>query len=379
MKRVIKGISITVLALFLSICLFAQKTATEWYTKATGLFEDKKYLEAAVAYDKTTELDPKNEKAFYKAGWCYNDLDKYENAIDRLNKAVALNKNNHEAWQELGYAYKKTKKNDLALSCLNKAIEIKPTYAMAYKQLGDVYQNMKRNAEAITAYKQCYENNNNNSDACYNLGYIYNGREEYNNALEWLNKANKIKESVDVYNEIGFAYYKLKKNDEAINAYKSALKINEKNGTAYKGIGDVYRRNYSPAKTEEAMESYLKAIENNPKSAGSHFGLGWCYNEKQNYEDAITMLRKSLDLDKTLVAAYTELGYAYYMTGKYEDGLATLKQGIQLDSKNTLCRYYSGLIYIKQKDIANATIMYNELKPLDEKLAEKLNVKIKAL
>lgn len=379
MKSVCKNISITILSLVVAAVSFAQTTSTEWYNKATKLFDDEQYKEAAVAFDKASQLDPKKEDAFYKAGWCYNDLGRYDNAIDRLNKTVALNKNNHLAWQELGYAYKKTSKNELALSCLKKAVEIKPTYALAYKQMGDVYQNLDKDDDAIAAYKKCYLNDEENDDACYNLGYIYNGKAEYTTALEWLNKANKIKEGVDVFNEIGFANYKLKNNDEAINAYQSALKINSKNGTSYKGIGDVYRLNYSPAKITEAIESYVNAIEYNPKSSGSHYGLGWCYNEKSRYEEAIPMLVKAIELDKTFGAAYTELGYAYYMTAKYAEGLAALKAGLVQNSKSTLCRYYSGLIYVKQKDIANATIMYNELKPLDAKLAEKLLAKINAM
>lgn len=358
---------------------FAQITSKQWFDKAEQLYKDKNYQEAAVAYDKASAIDPKNETAFYMAGWCYNDLDKFANAIDRLKKAVALKKDDHLAWQELGYAYKKTSKNEDALTCLNKAITIKPTYALAYKQLGDVYQNLDRDAEAITAYKKCYENNNKNDDACYKLGYLYNGLGEYDNALEWLNKATEIKPGVDVYNEIGFANYKLKKNEEAMNAYKNALKLNEKNGTAYKGMGDICRLNYSPAKVDDAITNYTKAIEYNPKSSGSHYGLGWCYNEKSRYEEAIPLLNKSIELDRTLVASYVELGYAQYMTKKYTEGLNTLKAGLAQDSKSRLCRYYSGLIYIKQGDKTNATTMYNELKPLDAKLADKLLEKINAM
>ena len=379
MKRIFQKLAVTFLSLTVAAVSFAQTTSTEWYNKAIKLFDDGEYKEAAVAFDKASQLDPKKEDALYKAGWCYNDLGRYENAIDRLNKTVALNKNNHLAWQELGYAYKKTSKNELALSCLKKAIEIKYDYALAYKQMGDVYQNMNKDDDAITAYKKCYESDDDNDDACYNLGYLYNGKAEYTTALEWLNKANKIKEGVDVFNEIGFANYKLKNNDEAIEAYKNALKINSENGTAYKGMGDVYRLNYTPARVVEATDSYLKAIEYNPKSPGSHYGLGWCYNEKSRYNEAIPILAKSIELDKTFGAAYSELGYAYYMTGKYTEGISTLKQGLVQNSKSTLCRYYSGLIYVKQKDIANATIMYNELKPLDTKLADKLLAKINAM
>lgn len=379
MKKLCRKISLVSLFTMGTFISFSQTTAKEWLAKAEKLYADEKYLEAAVAYDKTSTLDPKSQKAFYMAGWCYNDLDKFENAIDRLKKAIALDKNDHLAWQELGYAYKKTSKNNEALSSLKKAIEIKPTYALAYKQLGDVYQNMNKNTDAIDAYKKCYENDSENDDACYNLGYIYNGEEKYEEALEWLDKANYIKKGVDVYNEIGFANYKLKKNEEAISAYKNALEINGKNGTAYKGMGDVYRLNYSPSKVEEAIENYLKAIEYNPKSSGSHYGLGWCYNEKSRFDEAIPLLTKSIELDRTFASGYVELGYAQYMTNKYPEGLNTLKAGLAQDNKNKLCRYYSGLIYVKQKDRENANIMYNELKPLDVKLADKLLAKINAL
>jgi hypothetical protein len=67
------------------------------------------------------------------------------------------------------------------------------------------------------------------------------------------------------------------------------------------------------------------------------------------------------------------------MTGKYAEGINTLKAGLAQDNKSKLCRYYSGLIYIKQNDKANATVMYNELKPIDEKLASQLLTKINAL
>jgi tetratricopeptide (TPR) repeat protein len=127
------------------------------------------------------------------------------------------------------------------------------------------------------------------------------------------------------------------------------------------------------------MESYKKAIQYNPKSSGSHFGLGWCYNEKGLYSESVPVLRKSLELDNTLVAGYTEMGYAQYMTTQYTAALETFKKGIALDKKNALCRYYSGLVYIQLKDKTNANTMYNELKPIDTKLADKLLAKINAM
>jgi tetratricopeptide (TPR) repeat protein len=97
------------------------------------------------------------------------------------------------------------------------------------------------------------------------------------------------------------------------------------------------------------------------------------------YDEAIPLLKKSLELDTKLAAGYTELGYAQYMKSLYTDALKTLKEGINIDPKSTLCRYYSALVYIQLKDKANAQSMQNELRILDAKLADKLTTKIVVL
>lgn len=379
MKKVIASTLFIIPAVMWGTVIFAQTTANDWFDAAKKLFNEKKYAQAASAYDKAAELNPSNHIAFYQAGWCYNDLEIYVKAVDRLKKAIALKPDYHLAYQELGFAYKSLGRNEEALISLNKAVELSPSYALAYKQLGDVYKNLLKYDEAITAYKKCYQYDSSNSSACYNLGYVYNTIEDYPNAIEWLQKSLSLKKEGSTYNELGFAYYKLKRNDEALAAYINTIVLEPNNGTAYKGIGDTYRINFKPAKISEAIESYKKALEYNPRSSGSNYGLGWCYNETSKYAEAIPVLRKAIELEKSLVIAYVELGYALYMTEKYEEGLSVLRQGMELNNKNAFCRYYSGLIYIKQKDKDKATAMYNELLPLDSKLAEKLLIKINAL
>ena len=60
------------------------------------------------------------------------------------------------------------------------------------------------------------------------------------------------------------------------------------------------------------------------------------------------------------------------MQSKNTEALNTFKKGISFDSKNVLCRYYSGLVYIALKDKTNATKMYTELKDLEKKHADML-------
>ncbi len=367
------------LILLSSTVLNAQTSSKDWFNKGLDLNDSSRFTEAAKAFERSIALDANYAEAYYRAGWTYNELNNFDKAIDRLLKAVQLKKDYAFALQELGYAYKKKQSYTEALNYLNQAVIIKPDYARAYKQLGDVYESLKRNDEAITAYEKAYVLDNKQEQACYEAGYLYNGKGNYEKALEWLNKATAIKPTVNSYNEIGFAYYSLKKNDDAVAAYKNALRINPLNGTAYKGMADVYRRNYTPAKTTEAMENYRMAIRNNPSSAGSYFGIGWCFNEMRNYDSSTTYLLKALQLDKTIQAAYTELGYAQYMKGLNSEALKTFDNGLTLNPKQKLPIYYKGLVYVVLKDKYDAGKMYDLLLPLDASLADKLLAKINTL
>jgi tetratricopeptide (TPR) repeat protein len=355
---------------------YCQTSAEDWFEKGQSLSDEKKYEDAIEAFNKAVVINPNYAEAFFQAGWCYNDLGKYTQAIGVLKKAVAIKKDYAFAWQELGFAYKKTENFTDALKCINTAIALKPDYALAYQQLGSVNEYLKKPDEAIAAYKKCYLNDNKNADACYNIGYIYNEKGKYEMALDWLKKSIEIEPYVDTYNEMGYAYFKLKKNDEAIKAYENSILLVPTKSNANIGIGDVYRINFSPAKTDKAIEFYKKAIDINEESGNAFYGLGWCYNEKENFDSAIVALQKCIEYDKTYTNAFAELGWAQFSIKKYDESLATLKEGIKLDKGYNLFWYYAGLVYVDKKDKINAKKMYVSLKPLDGKLAEKLLRKI---
>lgn len=362
-----------------SLNSFSQTTPKDWYNKGDAFKKEKKIQEAVNAYNKAAAAGTGYYEASYMSGWCYNELGKYDSAILSLNKTIRVKPDHANAYFELGYANKKKKQLGEAEKMFNKAILFNPNYYNAYKEVADVYAQLSRKEEALATYQKWSEKEPGSADARHWAGYTCNGMEKYDQALDWLQKANAIKPSALTYNEIGFAYYKQKKNEESIAAYQKALELEPGNGTAYKGIGDVYRRNFKPVKTAEALENYRKAIVNNPKSAGSYYGIGWCHNNNGNYQEAIAILKKALEIEPTMSAAYAELGYSQYMTAAYTDAIQTLNNGISYDSKSSLCRYYLGLVYVAQKDKANAQKIQNELVGLDKALSDKLLEKINAL
>ena len=109
MLQLLRTVTLAAVACLTLFTTQAQTTAREWYEEGQKLYNKKDYEAAAKAYDKASTLDPNYDAAFYKSGWCYNELERYYTAVEKLKSAVAVNKNHAEAWQEMGYAYKKTR------------------------------------------------------------------------------------------------------------------------------------------------------------------------------------------------------------------------------------------------------------------------------
>ena len=78
----------------------------------------KNYDSAIYYYEKGTQLQKKNKSAYYRLGWCYNDKEKYAEAIRPLQAAVLLDAEYDKARTELGYAYYKLDQYDNALAQL---------------------------------------------------------------------------------------------------------------------------------------------------------------------------------------------------------------------------------------------------------------------
>jgi tetratricopeptide (TPR) repeat protein len=88
--------------------------------------------EAIRLYNKTLAVDPNNANANYYIGWCYNELNKYSDAIPYLKKAIQADARFVSAFTELGYAEYALKNYDAALATLQKATAIKKTELNVY-------------------------------------------------------------------------------------------------------------------------------------------------------------------------------------------------------------------------------------------------------
>ena len=112
--------------------------AMEWYQKSLGVKKDER-------------------KACFGMGYCYNNLEKYNEAIPYLKKAIEQESTYTAAYTELGYSYYMLKNNSDALINLNKSISLNPNGANPYYYAALVYIQLKDKAKAqemVNGYKR---------------------------------------------------------------------------------------------------------------------------------------------------------------------------------------------------------------------------------
>lgn len=231
---------------------------------------------------------------------------------------------------------------------------------------------------ALTAFKNAITKKADYNNAYYEAGLCCNELENFEDAVDLLVKYNPVSstDKKNKYNELGFAYYRLRKAKDAIEEYDKTLALFANNGTALRGIGNVY---YEVGEDhDKAILYFEKALAvNEEESKPIYYKLGWLYNDKEKYDEAINVLLKAIEYDNEDSGYREELGYAYYMKEQYEFAITQLNKAISLDENSKLGYYYKGLCFIAINKKGDAMSMYYKLKELsgDEanELLEKIN------
>jgi serine/threonine protein kinase/Flp pilus assembly protein TadD len=134
------------------------------------------------------EKYPKEKEVFVSLGLSYSDRGAFNKAIVELKKALELDPNYGEAHNELGYVYLAAGDFSKAVEHFKKYVSLSPGEANPVDSLAEAYFKMGRLAEAIANYKETIRINPDLESSYFSIGYIYALKEEYAEAMRWIDK-----------------------------------------------------------------------------------------------------------------------------------------------------------------------------------------------
>src|SRR6187549_3959689 len=251
-----------ILLFIIPFIVSSQSTAKEWYIKGIELKDKKDYEGALAAFRSAISKKSDYTEAYYQAGWCCNELENYEDAIDLLKKCMPSDVNSKKnKFNELGFSYYKLEKADEAIVEYKNTIALFPSNGMALRGLGNVYYEIEEDYDNAIEYyeKAIKEDEEDSKPIYYKLGWLYNDQERYDDAVKILLKAIEY-DSEDSGNreELGYAYYQKEEYEFALTQLNKAIALDDasKLGYYYKGLCFV-----ATNRKGEAMSMFYKLKE----------------------------------------------------------------------------------------------------------------------
>lgn len=182
-------------------------------------------------------------------------------------------------------------------SCATVSVE-EQQQANAHFKLGVSYLNENNAQPAFIEFQKAYELNPGDKEVLNAIGIIYLLKfDDFPKAIDFFQKALKVDHDFsEAYNNLGFAYEKSRRFEEAIDSYKKALanllyRTPEK---AYNNLGRVY---YRLGRYDEAIDVNKEALKRASDFYYSYYDLSLSYNAKGKYGDAATAITKAVEID----------------------------------------------------------------------------------
>ena len=329
-----KCLNLVAVSLFSSSVIWAQTDSSSYFLQK-GLDEKQKgrRMESLKNFEKAAKYDPNNKAVVSELALAYTDLRKYYQAKEAYKKLV-----------DLGEAS-----------------------ATNYKQLLQLCFNLKSYEEAIL-YATSLKKVDPSENVAFYFGKINFDRENYGDALKYLNQASKEEpQNAEVPYMIGRSYADMLNYKLAIPFYQKAIELD---GAKYGWIYELGLICYAQNDNKNALK-YIQEAGNKgyPKDNGYMQNLGIAYIDAGNFNDGIVVLT---DLLKKRPSDYNLLDMvaeAYYDNKKYDEAINYWDAILSYDKTNASALYMIGMCYLKKGDKGKGQQLCDKAIEMDPGLA----------
>ncbi len=279
---------------------------------------------------------PKEKRVKHDLGVYYQSINRHK-GIELFKEALELDPSYGLVINQLGYAYTGLDDYEKAIECFKKYAFLYPRDANPLDSWAEAYFKMGRLDESIAKYKEALIVNPDFYNAYWKIGYIYALKENYSQAMNWVNQDISIAPTLSTKADGGFIwkgfYYAwLGRFDEALIELKRVVDI-------------------------------WKKVENKGWESVTERIIAWIYFDRGELESCRKHFKKGFDAYiKNLPEAisYITLANSTYL------GLAELKEGRIDSAKSRLSKMKSLLPKINNKyalfyyDILNGEVLLAE-------------------
>ena len=321
-----------------------------------------KYEDALATIRTARKKDPSSLEAGYNEGLLLDVLGRYDESAQVFEHMVELTshangaytaeeKNNRGIFLErLGSVYHEQNKVDQAIATYQKMLDLGSDMALrGYQGQVDTYRDAKMFSKAIDVSRQAVAANPKNSDLKLMLAgeLTDEGKSEEGIAMAKGLLDNSSKDRV-VWLTLAQMYTRLRRWKDAEDALNKAEALTaKKEDRVYllflRGALAERQKHFEPA--ERYFRQILVLDPNNSMTLNY---LGYMLADKgSRLPEALSMIRKAVELEPMNGAYLDSLGWAYFKLGQYELAEDNLRRAVERDQTDPTVHDHLGDLYEK--------------------------------
>jgi tetratricopeptide (TPR) repeat protein len=321
-----------------------------------------KYEDALTTIRKASKQDPTSLEAGYNEGLLLDMLARYDEAEQVYERMVDLTshangaytteeKNNRGIFLErLGAIDHEQNKTDQAIAAYQKMIDMGgETAVRGYQGEVDAYRDAKEFDKSIEVARKAADSDPKNQEFKLMLAseLADQGKADEGLALA-KGLLNNTESDRTVWLAIGQMDIRLRRWKDADDAFnKAGALTTKKEDRTYllflRGEWAERQKHYEPAE-----QFFRQALDLDPASAMTMNYLGYMLADKgTRLTEALTLIRKAVDLEPMNGAYLDSLGWAYFKLGQYELAEENLRQAVERDQTDPTVHDHLGDLYEK--------------------------------
>lgn len=328
------------------------------YYLATIYLENKNYDEAISYYAMITDLDPEQLKILETIAEIYVQKNDYKKALKIYEQISEKNPENISTQIRAALLYYQLERIDQAIE---KFLELQKKFPASDRInyfLGMLFLDKKDFQKAFSFFDLVDSGSTFFRDALNRQILILRQSQRFGEAVELLERRFPSKDFAE--------YYHLKATLLLLQGdYKTALMILNQGLRYFPEEESLY---FQRAVAQERLKEWdkakgdlLKIIEKNPNSAEAYNFLGYTMAEKEeNLSQALTYVKKALELKPGEGHILDSLGWVYFKMGDFQKALSFISHAHKLQPKEPTIVEHFGDVCFALKDKRKARYYFNK-------------------
>lgn len=271
------------------------KYAAAYLENAAVLLEMRRTDKAKENYTKLHQLEPNNKVAIKLLAELYFSYRQYDKAIEFAKKCTDC----QEANRIIGMSYYQQEDYAAAEKALQAALKQNPADAEATYTLARNYLDMEAYKQAVPWYEKAIALQGAKSTWMYELGLLYYNNNDYKNAVLAFNKAaaGGYEQKNDFNENLGYASLYAGDYDKGEELLLGILKRKPNNTVLLRDMAEIF---YQQKQYDRSLSYCQKLMEIDPKDGKALYQAGLCFQKKGQKDRGQQMCDKAIEMDPSL-------------------------------------------------------------------------------